>query len=365
MIFLSLLALPLITAALGFFLLHGITWKEFLLQVAAQMAVAGISVGILYYSNTADTEVWNGRVKEKTKDRVSCSHSYSCPPCWQRKRCSGTGKNRTCYYYTECSTCYEHSNDWSWRVRNTIGETWTISRVDRQGAQTPPRWAAVEVGEPTAELHSYENFIKAAPGTLFRRTGAAEKYAKLLPAYPRGVYDYWHINRLVLVNGAKVGDPKVWNDGLEVLNGTLGHDKQVNIVVVVAKDLPMPFFHALQQAWIGGKKNDAILVVSVDGAGKPRWARVMCWAKKSIFNIELRDAVMALPTLDAGRTLALLEKYVRERYERRPMHDFEYLKSSVTPTPFQMSLAMFIGLLVAGVLLWVFHRHDVFGDEGR
>lgn len=75
--FLLSFIIPLILAIAGFIILGGITWKEFLLQVGAQVLVAGLSAAAIYASNTYDTEIWNGIVTDKKQVRVSCSHSYS------------------------------------------------------------------------------------------------------------------------------------------------------------------------------------------------------------------------------------------------------------------------------------------------
>lgn len=57
MAFLLLLTIPLLLAIGGFILLKGITWKEFLVQVAVQVLIAGISAAILYFANIHDTEL--------------------------------------------------------------------------------------------------------------------------------------------------------------------------------------------------------------------------------------------------------------------------------------------------------------------
>ena len=111
-----------------------ITLKEFLLQMTLQIVVAGISVAVIYNRNTWDRETFNGTVVSKEKDRVSCEHSYDCF-CYES--CSGSGENQTCHQV--CQTCYEHSYDYSWRVHSDIGSL-TISRIDRQGVNEPPRW---------------------------------------------------------------------------------------------------------------------------------------------------------------------------------------------------------------------------------
>jgi len=364
MAFFILLGIPLVLAVLGFILLKGITWKEFVLQMAAQLLVAGCSAAAIYTSNTTDTEIWNGVVTSKERDRVSCSHSYECH-CRTVTECYGSGKNRHCSPRRRCQTCYEHSNDWNWNVQTSLNETITITRVDRQGVHPPPRWSEVRRGEPTASEHSYTNYIKAAPDTLFRHQGLREKFKGLIPTYPEEVHDYYRLRRLVLVNGATVQDPEAWNDALSVVNGKIGHRKQANAVLVLAKGVPADYFYALEEAWIGGKKNDVILVVGVDAQLKPRWALVMAWTLNELFKIKLRDDIMALPVLTKDNVVGALETNVSRYYKRKPMADFDYLQASITPTTTQWLLSLMFGLLVAGALAYFCHRNDIFNEDWR
>ena len=356
--FLILLTIPLVLAVLGFIFLKGITWKEFLIQTGLQLAIAAASAGIIYSSNTSDQEIWNGYVTGKKKEYVSCSHSYDCH-CHTSQSCSGAGKNRTCFPQRVCDTCYEHTNDWDWEVYTSLQETHDISRIDRRGSFEPPRWTAVEIGEPVASLHSYTNYIKAAPNTLFRHQGLTEKYKKFIPEYPDHIYDYYRIDRLVLVNGAQVADREVWNQKLSEINARLGHDKQANMIVVLVKDLPEDFYYALEEAWIGGKKNDIVLVVGFNSQLTPQWSVVMAWTTKELFKIKLRDHVMDLPKLTSASVATILRGDVTQFYQRKPMADFDYLRASITPSTTQWVVSLLFGLLAAFGLTYFFHREDL------
>ncbi len=363
MSFLLFLIFPLLVSLGAFLFFKGITWKEFGLLIIAELIVAGSSVVIVYNMNTSDNETWNGWVTNKKKEWTSCSHSYDCN-CRDEESCSGSENNRSCSSYRECDTCYEHSNDWNWKVFTSNRETLEIDRIDRQGADTPPRWASIRIGDPTAQTHSYTSYIKASPDSLFRHQGLAEKYTNKIPKYPGEVYDYYHINRLV-TQGLSVVDPRAWNEGLEKINSDLGAKKQANMIVVLTTEGDS-WYYALEQSWIGGKKNDVILVIGMDASsGKPQWAQVMCWTTAKIFEIKLRDAVMALPSITPEATLQVMHDNVNQYFKRKPMKDFEYLQASITPSGTEYTISILIGLIVAGLLIWFFETHDVFGDEGR
>jgi hypothetical protein len=360
--FLIVLLVPLTVAGVAFVLLDGIVLKELGCIVLACVAVAATSAGIVSCSNTRDVEVWNGVVTGKQKVAVPCEHSYSCN-C--RQVCSGSGKNRSCT--TTCDTCYEHhgfmrtmqGEDYDWDVYTSNGETVKIDRIDRQGVREPARFTAVRMGEPTSLSHDYVNYIKASPDSLFRRQGLKEKYAASLPSYPGNVYDYYRLDRLVTV-GVQVEDARKWNGELMRINADLGRPKQVNMIVVLVKNQPLDYYNALEEAWIGAKKNDAVLVVSVDDTMKPQWAQVMAWTTNELFKVRLRDDIMAESQLDRDAVMTALANNVRTTYQRKPMKDFEYLSSQITPTTTQWLVTLLIAVLLAGLLVWFFQVNDVF-----
>ena len=359
MTYIILFLLPLTVAVGSFILTKTINWKEFAVQVVAQAILAGFCAGIVSCENTTDTEVWNSQVISKQQVMVSCSHSYSCN-CYES--CSGSGKDRSCS--TICQTCYEHSYDYDWSVYTTSGETIEINRVDRQGLDMPPRWASVVKGEPVATTHRFTNYVKAAPGTLFKHQGGTEKYQSYLPVYPQAIYDYYQINRIVTV-GFILPDRAAWNESLSLLNGQMGVARQVNMIVVLVKDLPQDFYYALEEAWIGGKKNDVIAVIGVDSEMHPKWTTVMAWATKEIFKIKLRDDIMDESTLTKEGVLQALATNVPAYYQHKKTAEFEYLKASITPSGFQYGLCLGLGFMLAIGLAIYFHYKDPFdyGDK--
>jgi len=356
MVFTILLVVPLIVAIAGFiFAKNAITKKEFAVQCGVQLVVAASAAAIVHWSSVHDMEVWNGVVTAKESNHVSCEHSYQCncrTTCDSKNNCSQT-----------CDTCYEHLYDVDWDVHTSNGETITIARVDRQGVNEPPRFTRVVIGEPTTVPHGYTNYVKAAPDTLFRHQGLTEKYQTVIPAYPDKLYDYFHVDKLV-TQDVHVDDRAAWNLGLEKLNAEVGRPKQANVIVVLVRNQPQEYFYALEESWIGGKKNDIILVVGLDAAGtKPEWVTVMAWTTAEIFKVKLRDDVMALGPLDRDKVLATLKADVTQYYVRKPMADFEYLEASITPTPTQWAVSLIVSLVIAIILTIVFIRVDLFGEE--
>lgn len=355
MIFLILLAIPLVVILAFYFTSKKISWKELVTHIVFACIVAGTSASICYFSNVSDVEVWNGVVSSKKKEVVPCSHSYSCN-C--RESCSGEGSNRSCN--TICDTCYEHSYDIDWNVYTSNNEVVNIERLDRQGKDQPPRWTNTVIGEPTTIAHRYDNYIKGSPDSLFCKTGQVDVYKSSLLEYPH-IHDYYRMNRL-LVESGPVTNQTAWNTGLSDINARMGARKQVNAMVVITTK-PREYFFALEEYWIGGKKNDAVLVIGVDNNLQPVWSEVMAWVLDNKFKVILKEEILKLPIIDAPNVLPVFEHNITSFYQRKPMHDFEYLKASIVPTTAQWTISILIGLALAISLGLYFHHYDPFGDE--
>jgi hypothetical protein len=160
------------------------------------------------------------------------------------------------------------------------------------------------------------------------------------------------------IHDQSVQDLNEWNVGLSEINAHLGHKKQVNMIVVLTNQ-PSDWYYALEEAWIGGKKNDAILVIGVSPDKKPTWARVMAWTTDKLFEVRLRDAIMALPEISSQSVLPVLSDMVDSAYKRKPMAEFEYLKATITPTSGQLTLAICISLILAGIMAFILHSKNV------
>lgn len=343
MMLLTLLLIPTLIACLAFVLGHGrVTWQEFLGQMVAQTAIVGLGMLAIYYVDTTDHEIWGGRVAQKTRDVVHCRHSYSC-------NCVTVSCGKNCSH-TICQTCYYHQYDVDWDLETTNHEALRIDTVDWQGIIEPPRWTAVRIGEPTAVQHQFTNYVKASPDSLFRHQGLVEKYKDLMPSYPGHVYDYYHVDRLVQV-GIQVQDDRQWNLDLETLNGDIGAAKQATVAVVLVKGQPEDYAYALEQHWIGGKKNDIIAVLGTDGQ-QIQWAHVLAWTDAELFKVQTRDDLLNLGQLDRTRVLDTLARDTKNLFVRKHMKDFQYLTQSVVPTTGEYVSLMVLGIVVSLGISW-------------
>jgi hypothetical protein len=326
---------------------------ELLASAAIGVVVAFVGWSAGHYAQMADEQIINGQVTSKTKDRVSCEHSYSCN-C--RESCSGSGSTRSCS--TTCDTCYMHTFDYSWILHSDIGERVEVERVDRQGAKEPARYARAKPGDPFSVSKSYLNYILGAPHSLFHGVPGLERFAADIPAYPGEVYDLHYVKRVL---STRVAFPEIekfaWNELLAQKLKVLGPEKEVNIVVVLSGHGDQAFGEALRQAWLGGKKNDVIVVLGVPQYPKISWVQVHSWTDVELFKVKLRDALLDLPEAAAVPVMDLIESHVRERFVRKPMKDFEYLEYEVELPAWLWSLLVILSLGAGALSSFFFSRN--------
>lgn len=337
---------------------HEITFLEMALNVLVGVAIvlAGWYAG--KYGQMLDTEIVNGQVVSKYSEKVSCDHSYSCH-C--RPSCSGSGSSRSCS--TTCDTCYEHAYDVDWKLKTTVGDI-RISRVNRQGTIEPPRYTRASAGDPVAQSHTYVNYLKAAPESLFShldKREAMEDFAGRLPAYPGHVYDYHYVDR-VLSLGVSLEDPAQWNTDLANALRDLGPSKEVNAVLVFTKDASPRIADALSGSWLGGKKNDVVVVIGAPQYPNIEWVRVLSWTPNELFKVKLRDALLDLKSIERNAVVNTLSTHIAQRYQRRHMQDFAYLESAIEPPRWVVILLVVVGLGSSVGLSIYLSRVDLFGQ---
>lgn len=320
----------------------------------------GIFAGGLYGSRasaTADTELINGEIVDKTREHGSYQRPYDCN-CKQVRTCSGSGKNRSCSYSQKCDTCYEDRYTVKWRAISTVG-TFTIDSLDRGSRSVyatpdPQRYSIIQKGEPACIQHSYTNYIRGVPDSVLRPAAAEvkAKYAGKIPEYPIHVYDFYRANRFVAA-GLNVPEANVWNQGISEIAKVVGPRKQANVVVVSTSYDP-DFYFALQDAWVGGKKNDVIVVIGQKQYGGPAdWVRVMALTKSDILQVTLRDAILELPNVSANAVLPVIRDTILKNYDRKEMKDFKFLEDQIDPPTWVIATSLG-GVVLAYILAFLF-----------
>lgn len=373
------LAAPIIVALVVKFVFHQtITVVEAILQAVIVIAVVSGLWAIGRYSDTGDVELWNGEVTNKQVRRESCPWGWQD---WQdgfcteyntrrvkdgppRRVCTEDSKGKkSCRMEQDYKTQYKYIYPWEQKfyIHTNVKETFYIPRVDPQGARTPPFFARAFIGEPVAARKSYTNWIRGASNSIFHEDGAVEeKYKGKIPQYPNKVYDYYNVDRVVKIGNVDV--PNFLNEALRMELKELGPQKQMNalFVIVDAKQFGPDYPYAVRRAWMGFKKNDAVVFLGMEG-NVLKWAEVMSWSKKSIFDITLRNDLLTYENkqLDFMFVLSKLTSNAKTFYERRSMKEFEYLKDQI-PVPTWLTITVFL-LSFGGSagLTFLFHRVDI------
>lgn len=335
---------------------HEITLAEMGINLAIGVLVVTAGWAAGRYAQGKDVEIWNGQVTGKYSKQVSCEHDYKC-------RCV-TKKDSNGKPYEDCDTCYDHPYDVDWHLQTTIGDI-EVERVNRQGTKEPPRYTQAQNGDPVAQDKSYMNYIKAAPDSLFNTLAdqrLKDEYAGKLPAYPSDVYNLHYVDR-VLAAGMALPENGLWNHELALALRTLGPAKQVNVVIVFTKDANPQYANALHAAWLGGKKNDVVVVMGTPNYPEIAWTRVLSWTDKEVFKVQLRDALLDQKTVDRTRVLQTISSYVVKDFQRKPMADFAYLASQVEP-PMWVLVGLFVLSVLASVGLSLYLSQNEYSSGG-
>lgn len=353
--------IPAVLSVASFFILRKTTKYKLASSSIEAIAFSGIAFFIsaiilvisFYVSKgfkTQDTEIWNGEVTNKTRIHGTYVESYDCN-CRTVTTTSGTGANRTTSSRQECDTCYRDHFTVKWDCHSNIGSVniksldWTNKRVYDE--PDPERYSIIKIGDPFALSKSYTNYIKAVPESLFRPASndLKTRYANQIPAYPIEIYDFYKVNRILPI-GINLNVSE-WNDKLSIALKKLGPVKQANAVIVITKNPDQNFIYALQDAWVGGKKNDVIVVIGApDFPKKATWVRILAFSDHDIFKVKLRDDILALEELNADNVINLISKNTMESFKRKSMKDFKYLENEIDPPDWVLITSSVVVLFV-------------------
>ncbi len=359
--FFLLLLVPVVWALIAKRVLHEtITWQE----MGIQMAISCVLVAIVYaagsYSKTADVEIWNGQITSKHRDHGHYLRSYSCH-CYTS--CTTVGKTQSCRQI--CQTCYEDRYTVNWYLKSTLGDI-GLQSYDRTSRSVynepdPASYIAAYVGEPCSKEKGFTNYVKAVPESLFNSKEGAlrlKKFESMIPAYPR-VHSHYHVNRVISV-GVKVPDLKDWTLKTAEHLRYLGPEKEANIIIVFANTTDQTYRYALEQAWLGGKQNDVIVVMGTPQYPKVAWADVITFGQNAgngMLAVDIRDRIMKTGVADATATTGIVASSVNKHFKRKHMEDYEYLKDEIQPPTWVLILAFLLAIGSSIGLTYVFHRN--------
>ena len=307
---------------LKWFFPHNVCYREVAISTVLSLVIGGICFAIFTATVPRSTEIWNGMVTGKEKVSVPCSHRYCCS--WTTQ-CTGTGETRSCRQV--CARyCYRHNNDYDWRVYHNLGDRGyiNIARLDSQGRREPPRWTAVEIGEPFSRENTYVDYLKVTDKSIFysKNSNIIDEYESSIPNYPH-VYDIYRTRLVVATHPVPSNKLNQWNAELRNALGTWGPLHQLNVIVVLTQH-PRDFMQYMVNAWDGGRKNDAILFLNLNDDDTANWIDVFAWTQQEYFNSLIRSELNALDKIDIDDVVSTLRKAV-PHFERIEMEEFRYL----------------------------------------
>lgn len=223
---------------------------------------------------------------------------------------------------------------------------------------------------PASINHNYVNYFKASKD-IFKREGLKDPYQKLLLNYPglqTGPYGHIEVNRVLAVN-ANVPDDwkKAVDRNLDVALTRLGSSKQVNILVYMVSKTDRGFLHALEEHWVYGKKNDVIVVVSVDKFPEVLWSGVVIFFGNDKLKIELRDSIETTGISDPNEFTNLIISHINNSFRRVPMAELEYMLYDIELPWWVIAIVFFLDCAVVMTASFLFENNDTrnFNFRGR
>lgn len=341
------------------------TWGEFFFQMVGTAIVIFSLFFIAGESMTYDTKFVNGVVTKLDPVQKSCPtgwHDYTDSFCTEYRTrtvrdgqtCTTINNKRSCS--PKYKTQYRYIYDWERRyfVDSDIKYRYEISRVDGQGVTIPPRFAEIKIGDAVATQVGYTNYIKGAADSLFAE-GETTEVAPI--AYPE-IRDYYRADR-VIITGYPADNALFtsWNKSLSEVNANI-RKTGANAIVVVTGN-PESFATELARAWEAHNINDVVIVIGMSGKDIG-WVDVRSWSDDSLVNIEIRDRILALKTLDSTAINAIIEGAIKEHYVLQKEEDFDYLADDMVPPTWVLILAAILLLVATPYITYMFHKHDVF-----
>lgn len=297
------------------------------------LVIVGCIFGASYGVAVHDIEVWNGKVLSKERKHDTYEEPYQCN-CKTVTKSSGSGKDRREWTDTECETCYRTHYTVNWNCDTTIGK-FKIAELDElhrsvYNAPDPARWLDIKKDDPVAGTRSYVNYVQAVKNSLFTASdeAALKTFNAITPAYPDRIYDFYKIDRFITPGFAFVDAP-LWNEDISKMLIDLGPQKQVNVIVVIAKTNDRNYVSALRTKWEGANKNDVVVVIGTLDGAKIEFVDVITWSKNEIFKVELIDRLQDLRIVSREPVLSAVKDQIEKNFVRRRMREFEYLKGEI------------------------------------
>jgi len=342
------LCIPIFLGLIAFFLFNTrVTIGEVILPTVACMLLIFTMKGCSTSYNTSDTEYHTNKAYKVVYEEDW--NEYIEKTC-TKTVCTGSGKDEKCHTETyDCS--YVDYHPATYTLIDDAENSYSISPLEfekickkwhdkhwvnmyrdyhnNDGDKYYGEWNGdIKTLITTHSTHSYENRVQAAR-SIYNYEELTEKDVKdnRLIEYPDpNGYEM----PAILSNDVKF--PKWKQDELNRINGILGAKKQVQVFLLVWKNMPSDVAEMQKAYWKGGNKNELVICVGVDKNENIVWNNVFTWSEKDIVKIKIRDYLLD----ERGKKLNIkglskfTETVIVKDWKRKQFKDFAYLHIELT-----------------------------------
>lgn len=382
MIALALILPPIIFG--GFCLIKKLDLRKLLISEAICGFLVLVFYGIVFSREeilVRDTEYWTGYITsaeyyERWNERVSCRHPKYKTVTKTRPKYKTDSKGRTVSdgvetYTEQVQDGYEHlydvdEHDPYWQMSDNNGMVFRIRQdkynelVNKFGnnnfVNLHRHYHTINGNkyethfnnqdscmDVCSHTHFYENRIQASNSILkFRKVDKDERIEW-------GLFDYPEVSNLKTPMILGFEDEQASRE-LELLNAKFGRNKQIRVWILVFREKPLEVAYAQEAYWGGGNKNEAVLIIGLNGENKVEWGHCASWTDRQDFKVSARDLIYK--QYDKPLMLSLLisdlKPLIENDWERKHFHDFKYL---TIETPFYFLLICYILVIVASIIV--------------
>lgn len=174
--------------------------------------------------------------------------------------------------------------------------------------------------------------------------GDLHKFGSMIPPYPE-VYDYYKVHHLLNL-GVPSAHDQDWEYLLSMANRKLGPEKQVNLIVVLVPTDDPAYVYAFRDKWLGGKKNDSIILIGAKDGHNIDWVDVVSWTTDKEYAVYVRDRILGIKNLDRRNDIVdVIVQETNQRFVRMHMKNMKWLVRGYQPSSTAMVWLLIIGIV--------------------
>lgn len=301
------------------------------------MVIIAITVTSFFYigknSKVSDTQILSGEIVQKERKHDDHQEYYEC-------NCNEDG----------CDQCSRTVYTVDWYAVANIGKIHIDSASSYSSSiynkSDTERYSKIVIGEPASIVCKFKNYIAARPDSVLHNRTVETQYEKIMPNYPGNVYDFYRINRVVMLGNVPINS-KDWNDKLSNHMKKWGMQNKGNVILVFTDIKSRGFTQSLKNHWLQGKQNDVVIVFGIE-ANKIVWNDVFSWTENEIFKLELSDDLGKIKNIENQELVfETINKHMSKFKYRDMEKDFEYLSDSIEPHFIWMPIAYLVSLFLS------------------